>query len=289
MTLSPRKAINPTGPTILKSCGQCINCRLKKSLHWGVRGQHEAYYHKECCFLTLTLSPNYLNSLDNPFTLDLDLMQRFFKRYRFSIYPTPIRYFHCGEYGDLNKRPHYHAIVFGHNFDDRKYFKTINGNKHYISEQLDSLWPYGFSTISGVTFKSMAYVARYATKKITGKAAEKHYPVINEATGEWWPRKPEYATMSRRPGLGAEWIKEFFSDVYPADRVVVRTDKKTFEISPPPYYDSFVDEEMLEKLKAGRAEKAKKHRPSEERLADLHKLSVHKFKRMVRELQDWHQ
>jgi hypothetical protein len=30
-----------------------------------------------------------------------------------------VRFFHCGEYGDLTRRPHYHALIFGYDFPDR--------------------------------------------------------------------------------------------------------------------------------------------------------------------------
>lgn len=87
----------------------------------------------------------------------------------------------------------------------------------------------GFALIGDVTFQSAAYVARYIMKKITGDAAEKHY--VNRITGEIL--KPEYTTMSRRPGIGSEWIKKYTADVYPGDFVVIRGKK----MKPPKFYD----------------------------------------------------
>lgn len=75
-----------------------------------------------------------------------------------------------------------------------------------------------------MTFESAAYVARYALKKVTGERAESHYG----------GRKPEYITMSRRPGLGTAWLAKYASDVYPRGRVVVRG----FPSRPPRFYDS---------------------------------------------------
>ena len=96
---------------------------------------------------------------------------RFMKRLR-KKYGSQVRFFHCGEYGDLNKRPHYHAILFGVDFaHDRKLWSQKDGMKLFTSESLEKLWPYGFCTIGQVTFESCAYVARYIMKKQTGEKA----------------------------------------------------------------------------------------------------------------------
>jgi hypothetical protein len=42
---------------------------------------------------------------------------------RKKISPLKIRFFHCGEYGDKTRRPHYHALIFGYGFPDKKLFK----------------------------------------------------------------------------------------------------------------------------------------------------------------------
>ena len=47
------------------------------------------------------------------------------------------------------------------------------------SAALESLWPYGFSTIGDVTFESAAYVARYVLKKVTGSDAQDHYRAVS--------------------------------------------------------------------------------------------------------------
>jgi hypothetical protein len=39
------------------------------------------------------------------------------------ISPLKIRFFHCGEYGDKTRRPHYHALIFGYGFPDKVLFK----------------------------------------------------------------------------------------------------------------------------------------------------------------------
>lgn len=229
-------------------CGQCIGCRLKYSQEWAVRLMHEKQMHEQSCFLTLTMSPEYLESRENPWSLDKTEFQRFMKRLR-KRYGKKIRYFHCGEYGEKNSRPHYHAIIFGMDFEDKELFQVRDEIRLYTSETLAKLWPYGFVTIGEVTMESCAYVARYVTKKIKGKDAEKHYIRWHSLTGEGVPIKPEYATMSRKPGIGRSWFEKYKADVYPHDYVVVNK----YEIRPPRYYDNLLSEEELEKIKEKRA------------------------------------
>lgn len=229
-------------------CGQCIGCRLKYSQEWAIRLMHEKQMHDESCFLTLTMSPEYMESRENPWSLDKTEFQRFMKRLR-KRYGKKVRYFHCGEYGEKNSRPHYHAIIFGMDFEDKELFQVRDEIRLYTSETLAKLWPYGFSTIGEVSMESCAYVARYVTKKYKGKDAEKHYVRWDPVTGEGVPIEPEYATMSRKPGIGNEWLKKYKADVYPHDYVVVNK----HEIRPPRYYDSLLSEEELEKIKEKRA------------------------------------
>ena len=114
--------------------------------------------------------------------------------------PTPIRYYHCGEYGDQFGRPHYHAILFNTTFPDAK---QIQGKKDLkTSEILTSIWGKGITSVGKVTFESASYVAGYVQKKINGEQKQEHYQIVDEETGEYFgQRQQEYSTMSRRPGL----------------------------------------------------------------------------------------
>ena len=153
-------------------------------------------------------------------------------------YGKGIRFFHCGEYGEQNYRPHYHALIFGLDFDDKELYKiSPTGERYYTSKSLSELWPYGFAVIGNVTFESAAYVARYVMKKITGENAEEHYKRIDEETGEVYTVNPEYITMSRRPGIGRGWYDKYWTDVYPGDFVVVRGQK----MRPPKFYDRILE------------------------------------------------
>jgi hypothetical protein len=210
---------------------------------------HENQMHEQSCFITLTMNDEYLLTRENPFSLDKSEFQRFMKRVR-KRFGKEIRYFHCGEYGEENHRPHYHAIIFGLDFEDKELFKVRDEVRLYASEKLAELWPYGFSTLGDVTYESAAYVARYVTKKFKGKDAEKHYIRWDPLTGEGIPIEPEYATMSRKPGIGKTWFDKYKSDVFPHDYVVIKKHK----IRPPRFYDNQLSEDEFEQLKQKRQE-----------------------------------
>lgn len=201
-------------------CGQCVECRLKRSREWAARCMHEASLHAENCFITLTYR-------DNPVSLNYRDFQLFMKRLR-KVFPK-VRFYMCGEYGEEFSRPHFHACLFGVNFPDRVRF----GKSLFRSALLERLWPHGHSSIGAVTFESAAYVARYVMKKVTGDAAEAHYRFVDPDTGEVFDRTPEFCHMSLKPGIGADWLGKFFSDVYPTGQMVVRG----VESQSPRYYD----------------------------------------------------
>lgn len=218
-------------------CGQCWGCKLERSRQWAVRCVHEAATHldpdtgrENTCFITLTYDDDHWPDWGS---LQLRDWQLFAKTWRNQI--GKFRYMMCGEYGDQFGRPHYHAIIFGEDLkDDRKYLKTNRGNRLDTSASLDRCWDKGFATVGDVTFESCAYVSRYVMKKITGEKAMEHYFAgVDITTGECHMRKPEFNTMSKKPGLGSEWLKRWGSDVYPRDLMMMNGK----EIRPPKYYD----------------------------------------------------
>jgi hypothetical protein len=226
-------------------CGQCIGCRLERSRQWAMRIVHEAQMYDRNCFVTLTYDDEYL---PKDGSLNKRDFQLFMKRLR-KRYGAGIRYYQCGEYGELLGRPHHHAILFNFDFDDKVLWSVRDGVRLYRSASLEQLWPHGYSTIGDVTFESAAYVARYCTKKITGKLAHEHYK----------GKLPEYATMSRRPGIGRAWLEKYKDDVYNYDYVVVRNGLK---LRPPRYYDRIYDEidpERMMEIKEKRGESAKEN------------------------------
>ena len=176
--------------------------------------------HKKNCFITLTYDDAHL-PVDC--SLDYSHFQLFMKRLRKYFSGRCIRFYMRGEYGENYGRPHFHAILFGLDFSDRRvHSRTGSGHFIYRSAILESLWTKGFSSVADFSFESAAYVARYVMKKVTGDAAEAHYRVVSRETGEIFDRVPEFNRMSLKPGIGALWWNQYGqTDVVHRDRVVV--------------------------------------------------------------------
>ena len=225
-----------------------------------MRCVHEAALYEDNCFITLTYRDE---NLPDPPSLDVRELQLFMKRLRKMFEPKKIRFFACGEYGEgkgeREWNPHFHAILFNHDFADKVLWRrSSSGELLYVSDCLSSLWPLGFSSVGAATFQSAAYVARYIMKKVTGPTAASFYEHVSTVTGECSQLRPEFVTMSRRPGLGTQWLEKFKSDVYPDDFVVIENKKHR----PPRFYDNHVeaeDEVYYRQLKASRVRRAKLH------------------------------
>lgn len=217
-TFTP-SSIKSNGSRLDIPCGQCIGCRLDKSADWATRISLEAKLYEKNCFITLTYAPEFLPENGS---LVMEHFQLFMKRLR-KKYGKSIRFFHCGEYGEHFKRPHYHACLLNFDFPDKQHlYTTSRGDFVYSSKALDKLWGYGRAEIGSLTFESAAYVARYVTKKINGNLANEHYTVIDPGTGELVRLKSEYTTQSRTPGIGAPYLQKYGKDIYAHDRITFR-------------------------------------------------------------------
>lgn len=224
---------------------------------------HEAQMHDEkglpSCFITLTYDAFHL---PHDYSLNKQHFQKFMKSLR-SKYPEQrIKYFHCGEYGEKLKRPHYHALLFGIDFPDAEFHSITNHQPVFKSAELAKIWKYGFNTIGDVTYESAAYVARYVTKKITGHAAYEHYLVDCPLTGKLHEVQPEYITMSLKPeGLGASFFKKYSTSMYPGGSTVVNA----HEVTTPRYYDKLYERnnpngyQELKTIRAAEAAKLELH------------------------------
>jgi len=233
-------------------CGRCIGCRLERSRQWAVRIAHESQMHDFSCFVTLTFDDEHLPP-DR--SVKKRHVQDFMRRLRASV-SHPVRYFGVGEYGSETWRPHYHLILFGIHFSDQVRLRdTPAGHSLFRSPHLEKLWPYGHSSFGAVSFDSARYVAGYCVKKVGGEKAAEHYRRVDFSTGEVFVLRPEFALMSRRPGIGAGWFAKYGRDCYPSDSVVFEGHPG----KPPRYYDVLAAKALpveLESVQASRLKRA---------------------------------
>lgn len=250
------RGINPlTGKKIIKvlpgtaspydenafACRKCTGCRLERSRQWAMRCVHEMKSHRNNCFITLTYRPADLPPGGSLVKRDVQL---FVKKLR-KKYGAGLRYYYCGEYGEQMRRPHYHMILFGKDFDDRHSpRKGESGEVVYQSHSLSKLWDKGFSYVGEATFESAAYVARYIMKKQFGKSSVSHYKGLT----------PEFTDMSRRPGIGKAWWDRYQPGKINPDQVVHKG--KAWKV--PEFYDRQMekhDEVTFKEIKAERKNK----------------------------------
>lgn len=272
-------------------CGQCIGCRAERARQWSIRCVHEAQMHDRNCFITLTYAGEKLPSDGSLHVKD---WQRFAKRLRKKV--GRFRYFMCGEYGDVNLRPHFHACMFGVDWDDKVLIQSNKrGDRLYTSELLEETWGNGLVSSGNLTIESAAYVARYVMKKAVNPKRYgdfSKYSRFNSDTGEVWNVRPEFCVMSRRPGIGKSWFDKYAGDVYPADEVVY--DGRRFR--PPRFYDGLLEKcsdsfpkshlSSLEVLKDARRRKValRKEDLSAERLEVRERVAVARLSQLDRDL-----
>lgn len=217
-------------------CGHCLGCRSEQGRQTAIRCVHEARMHDYAWFATLTYSDRELPKYGSLCPEDL---RGFFKALRGAYGDTRISYVACGEYGENTQRAHYHALLFGPEFLDRRPHHNLSRPGVWRSPTLERCWPHGYSEFGTVSFASAAYVGMYARKKVRFDDKPDHYTRVNVDTGEIVDVVAEFSTWSLRPAIGRRWIAKHWRSVYPRDSVVI--DGR--ESRPPRYYDKFMDME----------------------------------------------
>lgn len=269
---------------VTRKCGQCVGCRLEYSRQWAMRCHFEASIHKDNCFITLTYDQEHLPENYGIHRRDVQL---FFKKLRRKYHKGKdgegIKYYYCGEYGEKTSRPHYHAIIFNHDWSDKELFSIRDNIRLYTSSSLQKLWPKGFVTTGSCTFESSAYVARYVMKKHYGKDSNENYEWVNMETGQIYDRDKEFVGMSN--GIAEKWFQKYKNDVYPHDYVILR-DKK---MKPPKYFDNLYDIENPEKFQEIKAKRTDVSQiildnNTPDRLKVREHIQKHKIEKLTRKL-----
>lgn len=203
-------------------CGQCANCRITRNQEWSARILMEARLHPESVFTTLTYSPD---ALPADYSLVPDHVTLWLKRLRKTLYGSQkgaLRYFLVGEYGSRTHRPHYHAVLFGVGPD--------------VAPIIESTWGYGYTKTDEMTMGRAGYVAQYTLKKMT---KPDDFPD---------GRQPEFARMSRMPGLGHGYIEALAQAIVRTKTIddvtakVIRLDGKKWPL------DRYIKQKLFQRL-----------------------------------------
>lgn len=161
-------------------CGKCNYCLQSKRADWSFRLYQELKICETAYFLTLTYEDEKIPTLNGIPTLQKTDLQLFTKRLRKEnalVTDWPVRYYSVGEYGTRTLRPHYHSLMFN--------------LAPMIANRLDGIWGKGHCHVGSVSPASIHYVTKYVINR------------HNDYSG----LDPPFAHMSRRPGIGAHYLK----------------------------------------------------------------------------------
>lgn len=297
-------------------CGDCDGCRLRLRREKTYRLMAEAESHQDVWFVTLTyrdedLTPSHrivadpgtgelhiVNQLSDSrgnrypcATLVYDEFAAFEKRlrrrieYLFGSDVAAFRQYHCGEYGSIGKRPHFHAILFGIPelvllCKQNKPLRLAGHPGMYRSFLLEECWGHGYVSYAKANFDTMQYVAGYTLKKMAlwhqRSDAELWY-AAQGLTPEEMPRHlyrgkmvldypaelvaPEKGSGSNRPGLGREFYETHKDEIYTdyLDEMIIRGPKGPLKIRPAKYFDALYDidhPDFMQRLKQRRKKSA---------------------------------
>lgn len=267
-------------------CGKCIGCRLDYSREWANRGFLEALCWKQNYFVTLTYNDEHLKMIREELsadefyaTVDQKDMKRFMhdlrqKMKRDKHQEDGIRFMGCAEYGDQGLRPHMHIILFNCKLPLESFYKPriLNDNTYYQNHIIEACWKKGLSNISEATWNTIAYTARYITKKIKGKDAQAIYDSLGV--------EAEFLRTSRMPGIGKPYYDKHWEKIYKYDQIQVHNLNGTITCQPPKYFDELYKKDhpkefrKIQEKRERRARNINRLRDTQTSLTRLEQLEI---------------
>lgn len=252
-------------------CGKCPACYKRRIAGWHFRIKQLEKVSDSARFITLTYANHSVPfSEDGYLSLFKRDLQNFFKRLR-KLHAKDIRikYFACGEYGGINRRPHYHILLFNSKIEHIQTAWSLNGRGiggvHY----------------DPVTPATIGYVLGYMCKSYR----------IPEFDGD--DRQREFQIMSN--GIGASYLNQNTLKYHHADKehrnFLLLEDGKRLPL--PRYYRerlydkeereriSFISQVKAKEAQEKKMEKMVKEYGSEEAaLKAIYDSNYHQFRKM---------
>lgn len=165
-------------------CGNCAFCTATRRADWALRLHYESKLHLDQKFVTLTYADPHLKWKNGISQLCKKDVQDWLKRVRKY---AKVRYYAVGEYGTTTFRPHYHVLLFGNVGED----------------VIRKTWTLGQVHIGKVSQASIMYCLGYM---VNGK----HWTMSHR-------RERPFSLMSRKPGLGANYLTPQMVEWHHAD------------------------------------------------------------------------
>lgn len=197
---------NSKGSLVPTPCGMCQGCRIQKVTEFKNRFQLDLReYDFVGSFITLTysndnlpfllpigssISGTYFKGINHSATLYKPDLMNFLDNLNHKVkrrFNLPIKYIACGEYGDDNKRPHYHACILGLPSSERKLVYDT--------------WNKGRIDIKPINNGAVRYVVGYIHRQV--KCFDNLYDF-------WGDYQPEFGLFSK--GLGTLHYKSHSDD-----------------------------------------------------------------------------
>lgn len=247
-------------------CQNCIGCRLEYSRQWANRGYLETQTQPNAWFLTLTYDDEHnfipeeiiittgetFTEIDPEYNWKGCLVPKDLKQFNKNLRQIMKRKYNhdgikimaCGEYGSKERRPHWHEIIWNCPLPADSFYKPRidwEKNIYYQNKIIEQAWGKGLINITEANWNTIAYVARYITKKIKGKESEIYYAIQGEIK--------EIFRTSRQKGIGYDYYQKHKEEIYEKDQILIKNNKGLHYIQPPKYYDNMYEKENPEKMK----------------------------------------
>lgn len=175
-------------------CGRCPPCKKRRVDEWVFRMMQEESVSCASHFVTLTYDTRSVPLTPHGFmTLSKSDFQNYMKRLR-KLSRNTLKYYAVGEYGSLNYRPHYHALIF--NCENSEYFADA--------------WSLGGKSLGNVfvgtcTNRSSAYVLKYIDKESWREKVYRHqrddrvreFSLCSKGLGSSYCQNPEIVAYHR--------------------------------------------------------------------------------------------
>lgn len=171
-------------------------CRYNGRRIWTTRLMLEGMEHPHNSFVTLTYSPE--NYPEDGF-VSIRHAQLFLKRLREREAPSRCRYFLVGEYGDVTRRGHYHAVLF--NVDPTQHVSRRCSCSICLAWTIEGK-QIGHVHVGELTRQSAQYVASYVVQDVSREESETFRARGIRGRSAKQIGKIGFSIMSRRPGIG---------------------------------------------------------------------------------------